>query len=167
MATYTLSNVTVDRILDANVTSIDELADVLGTVVNDLDGGNWNLSGPTGPTGASGSAGAAGALGPTGPTGAGSVGPTGSTGAVGPTGATGSGSGSLPTGLVSPFAGIAAPSGWFLCDGSQLLITSYSDLYAVVGTIYNTGGEDVGYFRVPDLRQRFPLGKQYQEQVQL
>jgi hypothetical protein len=106
MATYTLSNVTVDRILDANATSEDELSDVLGTVINDLDGGNWNLSGPTGPTGASGSAGALGPTGPTGATGTGSVGPTGSsgsTGALGPTGPTGatgsSGEGTLgPTG---------------------------------------------------------------------
>lgn len=108
MATYTITNELVDRALDANDTSIDELADVLSTVVNDLDDGNWALGGPTGPTGASGAAGAlgptgptgasgaagaAGALGPTGPTGAsgstGALGPTGSNGALGPTGPTG------------------------------------------------------------------------------
>lgn len=33
---YTLSNVTTDRTLDANATSIDELADVLWTVINDM-----------------------------------------------------------------------------------------------------------------------------------
>ena len=33
---YTLSNVTTDRVLNANSTSIDELADVLGTVISDM-----------------------------------------------------------------------------------------------------------------------------------
>lgn len=34
--TYTLSNVTTDRTLDANDTSMDELADILGTLIADL-----------------------------------------------------------------------------------------------------------------------------------
>ena len=33
---YTMSNVTADRALNANSTSIDELADVLGTLIEDL-----------------------------------------------------------------------------------------------------------------------------------
>lgn len=36
VATYTPSNVTTDRSFDANATSIDELADVLGSVIADL-----------------------------------------------------------------------------------------------------------------------------------
>lgn len=35
-ATYTPSNVTTDRTFDANATSLDEVADVLGTLINDL-----------------------------------------------------------------------------------------------------------------------------------
>ena len=89
MATYTLSNVSESRTLDANNTTEDSLSDVLGTVINDLDGGNWALGGATGPTGATGSAGAAGASGPVGPTGA--SGSAGSTGPLGPTGPGGSG----------------------------------------------------------------------------
>lgn len=34
--TYTLSNVTTDRTFNANATTVDELADVLGTLINDL-----------------------------------------------------------------------------------------------------------------------------------
>lgn len=34
--TYTITNVTTDRVLDADATSIDELADALGTLVADL-----------------------------------------------------------------------------------------------------------------------------------
>ena len=34
--TFTLTNVTADRVLDANSTSDAELADVLSTLINDL-----------------------------------------------------------------------------------------------------------------------------------
>jgi microcystin-dependent protein len=63
------------------------------------------------------------------------------------------------TGVIVMFGGVAAPSGWFLCDGSVISQITYSDLYTVIGSIYNTGGEGAGNFRLPDLRQRFPLGK--------
>jgi hypothetical protein len=35
-AAYTLSNVAADRAFDAHSTTLDEIADVLGTVINDL-----------------------------------------------------------------------------------------------------------------------------------
>ncbi len=38
-ATYTPTNVTTDRAYDANATTIDELADVLGTLIADLKTG--------------------------------------------------------------------------------------------------------------------------------
>jgi len=34
--TYTMTNVTPDRALDANATSLDEVSDVLGTLIADL-----------------------------------------------------------------------------------------------------------------------------------
>lgn len=34
--TYTFTNVTTDRTVDANATSVDELADALGTLLSDL-----------------------------------------------------------------------------------------------------------------------------------
>ena len=36
MATFTVTNVTTDRVLDANSTSLAEVADVLGTLIEDL-----------------------------------------------------------------------------------------------------------------------------------
>jgi hypothetical protein len=36
VAAYTPSNVTTDRSYDANATTVDELADVLGTLIADL-----------------------------------------------------------------------------------------------------------------------------------
>jgi hypothetical protein len=35
-ATYTMTNVTADRVLDADSTTLAEVADVLGTLINDL-----------------------------------------------------------------------------------------------------------------------------------
>jgi len=65
----------------------------------------------------------------------------------------------VPIGTLLPFAGAAAPPDWLLCDGDEYSQTTYSDLYAVVSSAYNTGGETAGHFRVPDLRGRVPAGK--------
>ena len=67
----------------------------------------------------------------------------------------------VPVGAILPFAGTEAPYGYLLCDGSEVERTKYSDLYDIVGTIYNGSAplSGVGTFRVPDLRGRFPLGK--------
>ncbi len=67
----------------------------------------------------------------------------------------------VPMGAIMPFAGANAPYGYLLCDGSEIEITKYSDLYDVIGTTYNGAAplNGVGTFRIPDLRGRFPLGK--------
>lgn len=62
------------------------------------------------------------------------------------------------TGVVAPFAGTSAPAGYLLCDGTPYSRTTYADLFAVIGTIYGIGDGSTT-FNVPDLRQRFPLGK--------
>jgi microcystin-dependent protein len=48
---------------------------------------------------------------------------------------------------------------WLKCDGTQYNIATYSDLYAVIGNLYNTTGDGISTFNVPDFRGRFPLGK--------
>jgi microcystin-dependent protein len=65
----------------------------------------------------------------------------------------------LPPGIVLPYGGTAAPTGWLLCNGSVVSRTTYAALFAIVGTAFNTGGEPGTDFRLPDLRGRFPLGK--------
>ena len=67
----------------------------------------------------------------------------------------------VPIGAILPYAGAEAPYGYILCDGSELEQTKYSDLYDVIGVIYNgvTALNGINTFRVPDLRGRFPLGK--------
>ena len=43
------------------------------------------------------------------------------------------------TGMVSPYAGSVAPDGWLICDGSAVSRTTYSALFAVIGTTYGSG----------------------------
>lgn len=105
-----------------------------------------------------GNAGGGGSPGPKGDPGErGPQGPQGSQGLQGPPGPAGAGGG-VPTGTIVPFAGSSAPTGWLLCDGGQYSTSSYSTLYTVIGTTYGGGN---GSFKVPDLRGRMPVGKNY------
>ena len=64
----------------------------------------------------------------------------------------------LPSGMLAPFAGTTAPSGWELCYGQAVSRTAYANLFAVVGTTYGTGDGSTT-FNLPDLRGRTPFGK--------
>jgi len=63
-----------------------------------------------------------------------------------------------PIGTVICFAGQSVPSGWVLCDGSELSKTEYPKLFSVIGNTYGTPANS-GNFVLPDLQQRMPLGK--------
>jgi len=65
-----------------------------------------------------------------------------------------------PPGVILPYGGNAAPASWLLCDGAQYRIADYPSLFEAIG--YNFGGRSTlpsGFFKVPDLRGRLPLGK--------
>lgn len=72
-----------------------------------------------------------------------------------------------PLGMVQAWAGSAIPSGYALCDGAQYLISDYPELYAAIGTAFNSAPNQngvaqttsTGYFRLPDLRGRFVVGQ--------
>lgn len=64
----------------------------------------------------------------------------------------------VPSGVVVPFAGNSAPSGYLLCDGSAVSRSTYSALFSVIGTTYGVGDGSTT-FNLPDTRQRFTLGK--------
>lgn len=74
----------------------------------------------------------------------------------------------VPSGVVFPFAGSSAPSGWLLCNGQEVSQTTYADLFAVCSTTYNTqtnpltgsawAAPSAGNFRVPDYRGSFLRG---------
>lgn len=67
----------------------------------------------------------------------------------------------VPVGALFPFAGTLVPPGYLLCDGSEKLRAKYPDLFAIIQFTYGAPGtlNGLGTFRVPDLRGRFPLGK--------
>jgi microcystin-dependent protein len=52
----------------------------------------------------------------------------------------------------------APPTNWRICNGALLSQTTYSELYALIGNNYNTGGETAGNFRIPNLTGRFVIG---------
>jgi microcystin-dependent protein len=67
----------------------------------------------------------------------------------------------VPTGAIFPFAGSIVPTGYLLCDGSEQLIANYPELFSTIQYNYKplsllTG---VATFAIPDLRGRFPLGR--------
>ena len=65
----------------------------------------------------------------------------------------------VPVGVISAFGGAAAPTGYLLCQGQSLLRAgTYADLFAVIGVAYGTPA-DVDHFTLPNLQQKFPLGK--------
>lgn len=65
----------------------------------------------------------------------------------------------VPVGVMQMFAGSTAPTGWVKCEGQLVSRTgTYADLFAVIGTTFNTGGESGTQFRLPDMRRRFPFG---------
>jgi microcystin-dependent protein len=64
----------------------------------------------------------------------------------------------VPVGGLMPYAGASAPNGYLLCDGSAISRVTYKSLFDVIGGTYGTGDGSTT-FNLPDLRQRFPLGK--------
>lgn len=62
----------------------------------------------------------------------------------------------LMVGVIFPFAGNTVPDGTLECDGSECLQSDYPLLYALIGSTY--GSASSGYFRLPDLRGRSPIG---------
>ena len=63
----------------------------------------------------------------------------------------------FPVGMVVPYAGASAPSGWLLCDGQAVSRTAYSALFQVIGGAYGWG-DNINTFNVPDLRECSPIG---------
>jgi microcystin-dependent protein len=62
----------------------------------------------------------------------------------------------IPIGTITMYAGGSAPQGWVTCNGQLLDRTTYSKLFTVIGTSY--GSTTGSNFRVPDIRDRFPVG---------
>lgn len=64
----------------------------------------------------------------------------------------------LPPGIIVPYAGSTAPVGWSLCDGSTLSRTTFSLLFAAIGTSFGSGDGSTTFHK-PNLKGRIPVGK--------
>lgn len=64
----------------------------------------------------------------------------------------------LEVGDIIPTARATAAAGRLLCDGTAVSRSTYAALFAAIGTAYGAGNGSTT-FNLPDLRQRFPLGK--------
>ncbi len=67
--------------------------------------------------------------------------------------------GLVPTGVISAYGGSSAPAGYLLCDGSAVARTGVNaNLFGIVASVFGAGNGN-NTFNVPDLRDKFALGK--------
>ena len=59
----------------------------------------------------------------------------------------------MPTGAILPFAGISAPTGFLMCDGTAVSRSTYATLFSVIGTAFGSGDGSTT-FNLPDYRDR-------------
>lgn len=64
-----------------------------------------------------------------------------------------------PPGSIMAYMGTTAPSGWLLCNGAYVSRTTYSNLFAVIGTSSGSGGGGSTTFRLPDTQGLFLRGR--------
>lgn len=62
-----------------------------------------------------------------------------------------------PAGSILLYGGSTAPTGFLLCDGSAVSRTTYSALFAVIGTTFGTGDGSTT-FNLPNFKGRAPYG---------
>lgn len=60
-------------------------------------------------------------------------------------------------GKIIMFAGSTAPEGTLYCNGAAISRTTYSELFAAIGTTYGAG-DGATTFNIPDLRGRWIVG---------
>jgi microcystin-dependent protein len=66
--------------------------------------------------------------------------------------------GGIPTATIVPWSSASVPSGFLECAGADVSRTTYSALFAVVGTTYGAGDGSTT-FGLPDLQDNTPVGK--------
>lgn len=62
-----------------------------------------------------------------------------------------------PPGVITQYAGSTAPTNWLICDGSAISRSSYSALFAIIGTTYGAGNGTTT-FNIPNLKGKIPVG---------
>ena len=68
----------------------------------------------------------------------------------------------MPPGVMLPYGGEEAPEGWLFCDGSEVNIADFTELFKIINYNFRDKtlltGNGVSVFALPDMRGRFPLG---------
>jgi microcystin-dependent protein len=65
---------------------------------------------------------------------------------------------SVSTGTVLPWSDASLPTGFLECNGSAVSRSTYSALFAVIGTTYGSGNGSTT-FNVPDLKDKCVMGR--------
>lgn len=65
---------------------------------------------------------------------------------------------SCPVGTILSGLYTTAPDGFLLCNGQEVAIADYFELYTVIGSLAECQSKNEGMFKVPDLRDRFLEG---------
>lgn len=64
---------------------------------------------------------------------------------------------STPIGTITAYGGSTAPSGWLMCDGSEVSRAEYSLLFDAIGTAYGEGDGGTT-FNLPSMAGRATIG---------
>jgi microcystin-dependent protein len=64
----------------------------------------------------------------------------------------------IPTATIIPWSDSSVPTGFLECNGAAVSRSTYSALFAIVGTTYGVG-DGSSTFNVPDLQDNVPVGK--------
>ena len=64
----------------------------------------------------------------------------------------------IPTATIVPWSSASVPSGFLECNGAAVSRSTYSALFAIVGTTYGAG-DGASTFNLPDLQDNVAIGK--------
>lgn len=59
----------------------------------------------------------------------------------------------FPPGMIAPYGGDVAPTGWLLCDGAEVSRSTQATLFGIIGTKFGIGDGSTT-FNLPDTRGR-------------
>lgn len=66
--------------------------------------------------------------------------------------------GLVPPGIISAYIANTAPTGYLLCDGTAVSRSTYSVLFAIIGTAYGVGNGSTT-FNLPNMKGKVPTGR--------
>jgi len=61
-------------------------------------------------------------------------------------------------GIIKSLGSNHIPYGWLACNGTTVAIAQYPALSAWIGTLFNTGLEPPGFFRLPNSQRKIAVG---------